>query len=52
MTTYQKVGEFLAPRAHVVRVRIVLRESIQAAVEGLEGAGVRPGRSRSRGGSH
>ena len=51
--TYQEVGKFLAPLAHVVRVRIdVTRESIEAMIEGLEGAGVRPGRSRSRGRSH
>ena len=51
--TYQEVSEFLAPLAHVLRVRVdVTRESIEATIEGLEGAGVRPGRSRSRGGSH
>ena len=50
MNTYQKVGEFLAPRTHVVQVRVdIARKSIEATIEGLEGAGVGPGRGRSRG---
>ena len=48
--TYQEVGKFLAPTANIVRIRIgVMREMLQAAIEGFEGAGVGPGDGGSRG---
>ena len=48
--TYQEVGEFFAPLAHVVRIGMdILGKAVEATIEGLEGAGVGPGHGRSRG---